>query len=363
VSAGDGGALRRHHGDPDGRRLVPPFGDVKVHDVRFVAGSGSEASDECSPLIARVLPDFGTESERSGAGDRLVARAATRAPSATCQRARGPLQYAVVDDVTPNEIARSIGVTGLQFRNWLREQRGAGHPLVAGHEYRTRYRFTRAEADQLIAEFLSETPSGVFIRPVAMPSPLTSSDPFGDLTLSDELGHRVTELWMGEETLTLADLLRPGLRAVVVGINPSPISVAAGHYYQGRAGQRFYQRLDEAAVIDISGSGWEDDAAFATGIGFTDVVKRPTSRADGLRPGELQHGRELLAVKLVELCVRKVLFTFKASAEALLGPLDGHGFLADRTLADAEIFVMPGPMERTDRVKRALRDLSAWWEA
>jgi hypothetical protein len=53
---------------------------------------------------------------------------------------------------------------------------------------------------------------------------------------------------------------------------------------------------------------------------------------------------------------------FKASAEALLGPLDGHGLLTDQTFADAEIFIMPGPMERTDRVKHALGDLRAWWE-
>ncbi len=89
---------------------------------------------------------------------------------------------------------------------------------------------------------------------------------------------------MGEQVETLADLLRPGLRAVVIGINPSPVSVAAGHYYQGQLGQRFYRRLHEAGVIDLSAAGFEDDLAFATGIGFTDVVKRPTSRADGLDP-------------------------------------------------------------------------------
>ena len=38
---------------------------------------------------------------------------------------------------------------------------------------------------------------------------------------------------MGNQVQTLADLFRHGLRAVVVGINPSPVSVAAGHYYQG----------------------------------------------------------------------------------------------------------------------------------
>jgi double-stranded uracil-DNA glycosylase len=269
-----------------------------------------------------------------------------------------------VEEVSPNEIARSLGVTGLQFRNWLRAQKGAGHQLVAAHEYRTRYRFTRAEADQLAAEFRYGTsPDAGAVRAARTQSVDARSDPLADLTLSKDPGHRVTETWMDEQMLTLADLLRPDLRLVVVGINPSPISVAAGHYYQGHLGQRFYKRLDEAGVIDPSAAGFEDDAAFAAGIGFTDLVKRPTGRADSLLPGELQHGRELLDGKLTELHMSKVLFTFKASAEALFGPLDRHGLLAGRTLAGADVFVMPGPMERTDRVKRALDALRAWWEA
>ncbi len=56
---------------------------------------------------------------------------------------------------------------------------------------------------------------------------------------------------MGEQVTTLADLLRPGLRAVCVGINPSPVSVEAGHYYQGRLGQVFFARLREAGVLPV----------------------------------------------------------------------------------------------------------------
>jgi TDG/mug DNA glycosylase family protein len=300
-----------------------------------------------------------------------------------------------VDEVTPNEIARTLGVTGLTFRNWLRSEKVAGHPLLAGHEYRTRYRFTRREADQLATEYRASggrprapaqpyrgTAKGKEAPAYASPSrqarqkpasrrstsssnaqpgdPHVPDDAMAGLVLSDEPGHRLTETWMGCETLTLADLLRPGLRAVVVGINPSPVSVAAGHYYQGQLGQRFFQRLDEAGVINLPAAGFQDDAAYAAGIGFTDVVKRPTRRAMGLHPGELEHGRELLDRKLSRLTVPKVLFTFKGSAEALLGPLARPG-LQTHTISGAEVFVMPGPMAAGAITERVLGELRDWW--
>ncbi len=114
--------------------------------------------------------------------------------------------------------------------------------------------------------------------------------------------------------------------------------------------------------MDRSVRGFEDDAAFAAGIGFTDVVKRATSRAHGLRPGELEYGRGLLDTKLADLAVPKVLFTFKASAEALLGPLDGPGVQTVGTIVNAQVFVMPRPMAGSHIVQRTLRDLRAWWE-
>lgn len=297
--------------------------------------------------------------------------------------------------VVPNEMAKALGVSGLTFRNWLRSEHDAGHPLLAGHEYRRHYRFSRREADQLMAEYLAaagraRTPGQPYrgtatgpnkpTPPAASPSYADTSlrcapgpaateaatgpaSPFAGLTFSGDAGHRVTESWMGEEVTTLADLLRPGLRAVVVGINPAPVSVAAGHHYQGQSGKRFLARLVQADVLDLAGEGYEDDQACAQDIGFTDAVKRPTAGADGLRPGELAHGRELLKARLAEFAAPRVIFTFKKAAVALLGQFDGHGLLQNRTLGGAEVFVMPGPMERIDRVERALRDLAGWWGA
>ena len=51
----------------------------------------------------------------------------------------------VKEPVVPNEIAKQLGVTGPQIRNWLRAEKAAGHPILAGHQYRQRWEFSRAE--------------------------------------------------------------------------------------------------------------------------------------------------------------------------------------------------------------------------
>src|SRR4051794_28870307 len=104
--------------------------------------------------------------------------------------------------------------------------------------------------------------------------------------------------WMGNQIDTLDDLLPVPVRAVCVGINPAPVSVAAGHYFQGRQGQRFFARLRQAGVLLDPRSDFEDDDAFACGIGFTDVVKRPTPSAKDVSSVELRHGADHLAAKL-----------------------------------------------------------------
>ena len=113
---------------------------------------------------------------------------------------------------------------------------------------------TRAEARQLMDEYAARNRTG-------KPSRLTgtarkpqhrqvkearSSPGRMQRRFSQSSGHRVIEEWMGEEVVTLAGLLRHGLQAVVVGINPSPVSVAAGHYNHGKSGQRFFAYLTRA---------------------------------------------------------------------------------------------------------------------
>jgi TDG/mug DNA glycosylase family protein len=289
----------------------------------------------------------------------------------------------VAEIVTPNEIATRLGVTGLAFRTWLRQQKSDGHPLVASHEYRAHYAFTRAEADQLAAEFAAQV-LGIGAGTVDPPpgaqrvrdqggtrprgaSPKTKGPKPGRRSLnyprSEDPGHRVTTDWMGEEVETLDDLLREGLRAVAIGINPAPKSVAAGHYYQGNYGQTFFRRLRLAGLMP-DGAGFQDDRSFAAGTGFTDVVKRPTPNKQGLRGGELEHGRGLLEAKIATLDVPLMIFVFKSAADTLLGPLPPYfyGLVPRRRLGEARVFVMPGPTAaraiESDAVKKLKRALT-----
>src|SRR5205823_1129190 len=90
--------------------------------------------------------------------------------------------------------------------------------------------------------------------------------------------------------------------------------------------------------------GFEDDAAVAAGLGFTDVVKRPTSSAAEVTKSELQHGAKLLEAKLRKLQRPTLIFPFKAAAVALLGRFDGNGWLSG-DFEGSRLFVMPGPYE------------------
>lgn len=269
--------------------------------------------------------------------------------------------------VVPSEMAKELRITGLRFRSWLRARAAEGHPLLAGHVQGSRWEFTRAEADRLMAEYTGDRMPALDARPrgggaaeAAGAQRPEGTTPPGTRSRASGPGHRLVEDWMGEPCETLVDLLRPALNGVVVGINPSPVSVEAGHYYQGVVGQRFFRRLEQAGVIPV-GDGFEDDRAFEAGLGFTDVVKRPTTRADGLRVGELEHGTTLLEEKLGALEVPRIIFTFKKSAVALLGQFDGFGVRPGRPIAGASVFVMPGPMEATKRVRPALENLRRWW--
>jgi double-stranded uracil-DNA glycosylase len=176
--------------------------------------------------------------------------------------------------------------------------------------------------------------------------------------------HRTTIEIDGVPTETLADLppKRDGL--LFVGLNPSPVSVAAGHYHQGRLGQRFWQRLMHTGIIpprtDVTAA---DDALVAAGHGITDLLKLPTAR-DEATDEALREGVGPLWQKIALWRPGAVVFIYKRVAQTAAGrKLDEPwGQLQGVALAGRPCFLMPGPYATTEQVDEGLnllRNLAA----
>ncbi len=94
---------------------------------------------------------------------------------------------------------------------------------------------------------------------------------------------------------TLPDYLLPGLDLVFVGINPGLYSVQRGHYF-ARTASRFWpafsaSKLSEPVrrALGADGLSAEHDAELPRfGIGFTDVVKRPSANAADLQASDFE---------------------------------------------------------------------------
>jgi len=103
--------------------------------------------------------------------------------------------------------------------------------------------------------------------------------------------------------------------------------------------------------------GYEDDAAVAAGVGFTDVVKRPTATAADLSADELKHELADLERKLAAVGAPLVIFAFKEAARTLLGNFSGNGFVEGLQVGSSQVFVMPGPYEKTEKAQAVLANV------
>lgn len=85
----------------------------------------------------------------------------------------------------------------------------------------------------------------------------------------------------------LADSVGPNMRVLICGLNPSVYSAESGISF-GRPGNRFWPAALAAGLVSV-----DRDPAHALkhhGVGFTDLVKRPTRKASELEPHEYRDG-------------------------------------------------------------------------
>jgi TDG/mug DNA glycosylase family protein len=140
----------------------------------------------------------------------------------------------------------------------------------------------------------------------------------------------------------IPDLVGPGLRLLLVGINPSLWSGWSGHHF-GRPSNRLWPTLHESGLTPRR-LGPEDGAVLlAAGIGITNLVARATARADQLSADEIRAGlprlRRLVAewrpevVAVLGVTAYRLAF---ARPSAKVGP-------QPELLEGARVWVLPNP--------------------
>ena len=141
----------------------------------------------------------------------------------------------------------------------------------------------------------------------------------------------------------LPDLVRPGLALVFCGYNPSLRSGQTGHNY-AHPGNRFWRVLYVAGITDRLYAPDEDALLLEQGIGFTNIVPRPTRRADELTRDEIRVGADALRGKLALLQPRVVAYTGVGVYKWLRGSAAvSWGIQSDSAVPGVTDIVVPSP--------------------
>ena len=97
--------------------------------------------------------------------------------------------------------------------------------------------------------------------------------------------------------LRLTDRIAPGVRVLLVGINPGVRSAQTGHHFAGPS-NRFWKLLYDSRLVPEPIGYEEDERLPEWGLGITNLVARPSPGIDDLRPQEYLDGWETLKAKI-----------------------------------------------------------------
>src|SRR3954447_10855691 len=153
------------------------------------------------------------------------------------------------------------------------------------------------------------------------------------------------------EHLRLRDRIAPGVRVLLVGINPGVKSAQTGHHFAGPS-NRFWRLLFESGLVPERISHLDDVRLPEWGLGVTNLVARPSPGIDALRPPQYVEGWHMLEKKIDRFRPEIVAFVGVTIYRALLKVLGAKGTTViepgfqHATVHDARIFVLPNPSGR-----------------
>ncbi len=142
----------------------------------------------------------------------------------------------------------------------------------------------------------------------------------------------------------VADLAGPGMRLLLVGINPSPLTARTGFHF-AHPGNRFYPALRRAGVLPETATTPELAAPvlIERGVGITNLSPRPTARADELDDEEVRAGRERVTAAVRAHGPRVVAVAGVTSYRVAFADRRARLGRQAHDLEGAELWVVPNP--------------------
>ena len=151
--------------------------------------------------------------------------------------------------------------------------------------------------------------------------------------------------------LRLRDRIRPGVRVLLVGINPGVRSALTGHHFAGYS-NRFWKLLSDSGLTPTRLTYQDDVRLPEWGLGITNLIARPSPGIDALSPAEYIEGWTILDRKLRRYRPKAVAFVgvtlYRAILPLLASATAGPNVVGAQpvTVHGARIFVLPNPSGR-----------------
>jgi len=151
---------------------------------------------------------------------------------------------------------------------------------------------------------------------------------------------------------TLADILPESgeLKALFIAKTPAPISVQAGHYFQGKQGTMFWNKLSEYDILKFPFNKYPDEYLLSNNFGITDIVKVPREYGNEPTNKEYKDGLKRILSIIDRNKPKVIVFVYKAVLDKILKLNFGirtkssYGFNSNLDkYFNSKVFVFPTP--------------------
>jgi len=156
----------------------------------------------------------------------------------------------------------------------------------------------------------------------------------------------------GKQYDTLSDILPESgnLEILFIAKTPAPVSVDAGHYFQGKQGTMFWNRLSEYNILNVPIGQFADEFLLTNKYGITDIVKVPRGYGNEPSDEEYRQGLKRILSVIEKYKPKAIVFVYKKVLDNIIrlnfniNSKSNYGFNSQfDKYFNSKVFVFPMP--------------------